>query len=60
MLMPETKKGEKALNMLIPEDWHDWLRDEAHKRRTSIAEMVRSAIAAKYPEVQAPEEKPAS
>lgn len=47
--MPEAKKEDKALNMLIPLDWHEWLRDEAYRQRVPIAELVRIALERTYP-----------
>ncbi len=35
-----------ALNIgQIPVEMHNWLREEAHKSRQSIAELVRQAVA---------------
>jgi predicted transcriptional regulator len=36
---------QKQLHIVVPDDQREQLRDLAHKRRTSIAEEIRKAIA---------------
>jgi hypothetical protein len=48
---PEKPKEDKALHIFVPDSWHDWLREQAFKRRTSIAEIIRQAMEEALPDL---------
>lgn len=45
---PADEPEAKAMKVPIafPEDMYEWLREEAHLRRVSMAQLVREAVAA--------------
>jgi hypothetical protein len=49
--MTRRSPDEQQLNLFIPRAWHEWLRQRAFDERVPIAELVRQALAATYPEL---------
>lgn len=49
--MRRKTEDSKALHVFLSEDWHEWLRRRAFEERSSIAELVRKALAAQYPDL---------
>jgi hypothetical protein len=48
---------EKKVLLRVPDAWHEWLRRRAFEERLPVAELVRRALAATYPDLP-PREEP--
>ena len=48
--MPEGNEPPKmhTLTLRIPEDWYETLRDEAHRERLDITDLIRDALADRH------------
>jgi hypothetical protein len=51
MPKPPPDPEDKKLLLRVPEEWHEYLRRRAFEERTPIAELVRRALAAAYPDL---------
>ena len=50
-------REKKAVHIFVPEAWHEWLREEAHQRRISIAELIREALEHTFDKLPKPDDE---